>query len=216
MEEKPVSRKKKIVILTTVISIAVAILIGVGYATTFSGTSSNSDNSLGTTSLSLTQGGAGAYTASFLDSVYMNTVNTDALTTTYTPIYTHYLDNGSLLSGVGNNLACISKPLTLTVHPNDNSQTSATITVTVTDFTPSDGVTYTMVFEKGGVAQSATYNAGWTFNVTINADSDTTFNVYLFISGSINSPGSTFGFTNHTVDPAVTGSVFTFMISVTA
>lgn len=142
-----------------------------------------------------------------LTSVNFDTVNTDG-TITYEIRATDDLDSDSV-----NESALISSAFYINVTPTNLDVTEMTngftLVVTVSDFAPVAGLTYTLVVGDQSVA--ITSGATWTFSSAF--DYNVNHDVALYVSGTATAnPGTAVGFTNYddTANPVVAGSIFTF------
>jgi len=192
----------KIIVGVTVLAILFA---GIGFALTYNASTSVTDNTIEAKYIKVTtKNGDSADYTDFLDTVDYNTVN-DAGTIKYSPINDVRID-GVAVDGE---------------HPADAQQISTAnwkvavektgfaseqtynMDVTVSNFTPVAGLTYTL---KVGT-QTATYtDSKWSF--TGLTTSSSALDVKLFVSGTATASSETAGFTNNT-------SVFTFTAQVT-
>lgn len=136
--------------LAAALAVAVVALAGVGYALSYTATTTNGGNSLDAKYVTLSQD-ATAFSANILTSIYYDTVQDTASAYKYYPVsdyalndagtvYTH-LTTGHSHAGY----ALISEPISLTVdNSHSTSATSGTFVVTATGFDVGD-LTITMV-----------------------------------------------------------------------
>lgn len=139
-----------------------------------------------------------------LTSVDFDTVNASG-TVTYELRATDDLDDDDT-----DESALISEAFSINVAPTnlDATETASgfTLVVTVTDFTPVAGLTYTLVVGD----QSVAITSGTTWTFTSAFDYNVNHNVALYVSGTATAnPGAGVGFTNY-VEDTEDGSVFTF------
>lgn len=98
---------------------------------------------------------------------------------------------------------------TVSVADTNSHSTTYGLKVTVDPFDPTSGLHYVMVIDDGDAFEVAVeYNAlnGWTF---AGLKYDTDYNVALYVYGTATTFNS--GFTNYSANPAIEGSVFTFL-----
>lgn len=187
------------------VAVIALLFVGVGYALTYNGVTTVTDNAIDTKYIKVTtkNGESPDYT-DFLDSVDYNTVN-DSGTIKYSPILDVRVD-GVTVDGEHPADAQLISTANWKVAVEEtgfaNEQTY-NLAVTVSNFTPVAGLVYTL---KVGT-QTATYSDGWAF--TGLTTSSTPLDVKLFISGVATASNETAGFVNNS-------SVFTFTAQVTA
>ncbi len=186
----------------TVAGVAIAVLLmllaGVGYAVTYTATTTNTQNTIDAKYITVVTklGDSEDYT-DFLASIDFDTANSGGAIT-YTP---HY--DSKIGGSATNNAALVSTASWKVLVSGNNLSGTYNLAVGVSDFTPVAGLTYTMIIGD----KTATYSSGWAFTgLTIG----TTYDVALYVSGPATAAPSTVGFTNYSADPAVTGSVFTY------
>lgn len=224
-------KSKKVTMLVAALVVAVVAAAGIGYATTYTAKTTNSDNTLGSTYLTIEQGATGKYTENFLTKIYFDTetekaADAQTATTTYTPVYEY--DNTYTASTSGT-YALISKVITITIGHKDNGQASGTLIVEATEgFTKATGFTYDMVIKTGssGVAggTAGTFTdadpdtgakAKWTFTVDLPQAANETkvYSIALFVKGSTtnSTDAAAIGFVGDTT--AQVKSKFTFTVS---
>ena len=140
-----------------------------------------------------------------LTSVDFDTVNSSG-TVTYELRATHDLDGDST-----NESALITSAFSINVAPTNLDASEVTsgfsLIVTVSDFAPVAGLTYTLVVGDQSVA--ITSGTTWTFLSAFDYNTDLA--VALYVSGTATAnPGNGVGFTNYVASPLTEGSVFTF------
>ena len=233
-------KSKKVTMIAAALVVAVVALAGIGYATTYKATTTNTDNSIASTYITLSQDGYGSYAGNFFDKVYFDTMTVKAsgdseATTTYTPVYTHVKNTGAndtytpVTGTTVGDYALISLPLTITIAKTNSTQTLATMKVTVTHFAKLSGLDYTMILGSiddttkvitatktavyGGESGNTT---DWTFENVSISDNSTSYKVFLFISAdsalSAETNLNTVGFNVSTTSDD-TDSVFTFVVT---
>ena len=150
--------------LAAALVVAVVAAAGIGYAAVsqYTATTENSNNTIGSTYIVISQENGPVYaTATLFDKVYFDTstkynATAQAVQTIYTPVYTHHNTTLAQSTFVQNpdpyapgegdtQYALISVPLTLKIAKTNSGATTADIDVTVTNFNKLDGIDYTMV-----------------------------------------------------------------------
>ena len=187
------------------VSILALLFVGVGYALTYNASTTVTDNVIEMKYIQVTtKNGASADYTDFLDSVDYNTVN-DAGTVKFSPILDTRIDGVAIDGGHPADAQLISTAdwKVLVEQTGFTGEQTYDLDITVTNFTPVAGLTYTM---KVGT-QTATYSADkWSF--TGLTTSSTPLDVKLFVSGTATASSETAGFTNNS-------SVFSFTAQVT-
>jgi len=215
-------KSKKVTMLAAALVVAVVAAAAIGYATAYTATTENDNNSLKSTYLTISQGGDGAYTDNFFTKLFYNTETTATKTNdvwvdtvTYKPVLDY---DGDYTKSGEKTLALVSNVLILTVTPMNNDQETAQLVVTATEFTPNTDLTYTMIVATGYNEQTGAFTGAtagtfsptaktWTFtSVGINKTTDKTLYVALFISGNTTTAIET---ADHTVCAGFAGSAAT-------
>lgn len=233
-------KSKKVTMLAAALVVAVIAAAGIGYATQYTATTTNSQNVMDSTYMTLKQDDQAGYTQNFFTGIVYNTVNVSASVNKYTPVFGYRIDadTSKVVSTAGGteqaplplNMAKISKDLELTIDTTKSADTSVSLKVTVSDFTPQTGLVYRLIVtnedETIVTNGSPTYNNGWTIPLTVVANSatDNVFNVALYvecttaieITGQPTAAFNTAGFTNYNNSDSsnvVEGSIFTFVVT---
>lgn len=206
------TKTRKTTMIGAALAVAIIALAGAGYAavTQYTATTTNTNNYMDTTYMTVTQSGTGMYTTStFLTDLYFDSVtNYDAdanpaVSVEYTPVYTHY-SNYSETAPTGEGtpekaFALISNVLTLTVAQEGTPVDKVNIAVTaggVCNFNPKLVYTlYIMSDATGAEPKTATdvsaavtttntaADPTWTFqDVALSKTGNTTLTVMLFVS----------------------------------
>lgn len=220
-------QNKKVTMLAAVLAVTIIAMAGVGYAITYTATTTNTGNTMGNTYIELSQTGDAKYAGDFLTKLYFDTKNTDVDTTTFTPVYTHIAaaKGGEYTIGTKqtNTAALVSNPLGLTITPNNTGAQSVTMDVTVDNFHPENkGLKYTMVLTDSytkdqpfDVVDTADYNLEtkmWSFS-TIDLNTDpVNYIVLLFVSANSTPSGET-GFAALDEDDEEAQNTFTFTVT---
>ena len=225
-------KSKKVTMLAAALVVAVVAAAGIGYAVNYTATTSNDKNSIDSTYMTIKQGGDAAYSKNFFVGITYLTENIDASHNKFTPVFDSRYDTSSnrIVNTAGGteesplplNMAKISNDLELTIDTTKSKDTSVTLDVTVTPFTP-QGMTYVMYLTNtdGTVVGHANYEANkWTFSLTVaaNNSTDNVYNVALYVECTTpitieGTPSETFnsaGFTNYKAaagdNPAAAGN----------
>lgn len=192
------TKTRKTTMIGAALAVAIIALAGAGYAavTQYTATTTNSNNSMGATYMTMTQDGTGEYTnSSFLTDLYFDSVTVSDNVINYTPVYTH---NSTFGTDGDKTYALISvEDFVLNVAQTGTPVSTATLEITAkTGFTPTTGLDYTMVVMSNAgtagawITKSTADVSGedktWTFTgdkaVSLKTDGATTLKVMLFVS----------------------------------
>ena len=185
--------------LAAALVVAVVAAAGIGYATQYTAQTSNDGNTLESTYIVISETGGTAY-KDILTKVWFNTINTGtnngttvSSVTTYKPVYTHTIGTDNIAvagtSSAPGTYAKISDDLTLTFDMGHTTDTTASFTVTISDFTAVNDIQYTMLLNSANHNYKADFTTGntWSFSSIdlSGADSTThtlTYTVSIYIS----------------------------------
>ncbi|AMH94375.1 adhesin-like protein [methanogenic archaeon ISO4-H5] len=193
-------QNKKVTMLAAVLAVTIIAMAGVGYALTYTATTTNTGNTMGNTYIKLTQDEAAAYDGEFLTKLYFDTENTAEDATTYKPVYTHIAtttEGQQFTIGAektDNNVALVSNKLGLNIIPTNTGEQSVTLDVTVTNFHPENkGLKYTMVLSSNYTDDKTAFKADkiayftdgkWSFTGIDLNDATVSYTVLLFVSAN--------------------------------
>ena len=222
-------KSKKVTMLAAALVVAVVAVAGIGYAATFTAQTTNTDNGLDSTYIVMSQTSAStAYGENMLKDVYFSTVNTDANETEFLPVYDVSVatvgetKTYTLNATTSATLMSASNVLTLAFEKQNFEEDTVNLVVTADGFDPIEGLTYYMVLGNTSgnsvtMVKEAPYNNGWTFSGLDISANEPSFDVYIFIGGTVDSDAENIdkidsvGFSN-TEDLATT---FTFVATAT-
>ena len=210
-------KSKKVTMLAAALVVAVVALAGVGYATQYTATTNNTENTAQAAYLIIEQtGNAATYDDDWLTKVFFDTVNTGSGTHTYTLKKEYGVNNGTIsTSAETKDMALISVPLGISITKHNSGDNALDITISTSDLKTSTqiaGLEYWIALGDvtsvtGGYsmanAKLAQGNVGadgtvWTFagDSAISATGNSvTFSLLMFIKGAPTaSPGEYAGF----------------------
>lgn len=223
-------QNKKVTMLAAVLAVTIIAMAGVGYAASYTAKTTNTDNYMDSTYVTLTQSSGAtptaAYSGNFLTDLLFDTINeTNDQTIKYVPVYTGNLSDDNVYDSTAEskNVALISKDLTLNVTPSkqvDGKKATLTVSVGEGQFSPAPNLKYTMLItsaDSAGYKQSAVYNNGWSFD-NLPMEAAHSFKVMLFVSlnGEATSVGSSNSGFVATAQDSQNKAVFTFLLEAEA
>ena len=202
-------KSKKVTMLAAALVVAVVAAAGIGYAavSNYTATTSNTNNTLDSTYITVNQGGTGTYDSNtFFKGLYFDTVNVSDGEFNYYPVcdYTISADDVPAaktdMTDRHTGYAKVSEDLQLTVVKANSKVESLSLTIEATNFTPVTGLSYTMVIFDNAttpnyVAKTITTGNTWTFNDTLSIDAglnaSAVYTVALYISATSGTPCTT-------------------------
>jgi hypothetical protein len=212
-------KSKKVTMLAAALVVAVVAAAGIGFATTYTATTTNTENNAQSAYLLIEQTGTGegtaAYDGNWLTKVYFNTTNNAANDNDYELITEWGIDSNNTISksATTKNLALISKNLDIEVTKVNSTDSQLDVVVTTENLTPiDDAVSYMMAlgeYEVDPTTSAVTISNAvlvpgntdsngkttWTFTGAVT--NDLTFSLLIFLQCSElfdSDPGATAGF----------------------